>query len=143
MRGLLLSVVVLDGLAYVGRQYGREISLLFGTSTGAVSRAERPNAGARSNLEIFNGCGMEGDACRSSKAIWGPETLGAESARTLFKIRSMRISSREQCGACRMRSQRIGATRRNVRYVIEVCDSGCPRATSAVTSLLILADLYV
>src|SRR5215471_9996783 len=34
-------------------------------------------------------------------------------------------------------------TRRNLRYVIEACDRGWPRATSAVTSLLILKDLYL
>src|SRR5215469_12128249 len=64
MRRLLFSVVVLAGLYYVRRQYGREIGRLFGTSTSALSRAEKPLAGAvpRTNLEMFNGCGMEGDA---------------------------------------------------------------------------------
>jgi hypothetical protein len=63
MGRLLLSVVVLAGLAYLGRQYGREINRLL-ESTGAVSRVEKPNAGAAPgrNLKIFNGCGMEGDA---------------------------------------------------------------------------------
>jgi hypothetical protein len=63
MRRLLLSVVVVAGLAYLGRQYGREIGRLLGTSTGAISRVEKPNAGAAPgrSLEIFNGCGMEGD----------------------------------------------------------------------------------
>jgi len=62
MRRLLLSVVVLAGFANIGRQYGPAIILLFGTSIEAVSRAERPNEGARRNLEIFHGCGIEGDA---------------------------------------------------------------------------------
>jgi len=55
MRRVFLFVVVLAGLFYVARQYGREIGRLFGTSTGAVSRVEKPNAGAGRNLEIFNG----------------------------------------------------------------------------------------
>lgn len=64
MRRLLLSVVVLAGLFYVVRYNGGEIRRLFGTSTRALSRVEKPIAGAlpRRNLEIFNGCGMEGDA---------------------------------------------------------------------------------
>ena len=64
MRRLLLSVVVLAGLSYLGRQYGGVIGRLFGTSSGALSRAEKPIAGAvpSRNLEIFNGCGIEGDA---------------------------------------------------------------------------------
>ena len=37
MRRLLLSVVVLAGLSYLGRQYGGGIGRLFGTSTGALS----------------------------------------------------------------------------------------------------------
>jgi len=57
MRRLLLSGVVLAGVFFVARQYGSEMSLLFGTSTGAVSRAEKPNAGVGRILEIFNGCG--------------------------------------------------------------------------------------
>jgi len=64
MRRLFWFVVVLAGLFYASRQYGREMGRLFGTSTGAVSRVEKPNAGGArgKNLEIFNGCGMEGDA---------------------------------------------------------------------------------
>src|SRR5262249_21729839 len=62
MRRLLLSVVVFAGLFYVGRQYSGDLGRLFGTSNRAVSRAEKPNAGVRRNLELFNGCGMEGDA---------------------------------------------------------------------------------
>jgi hypothetical protein len=64
MRRLLLFVVVLAGLSYLGRQYGGGIGRLFGTATGALSRVEKPIAGAvpGTNLEIFNGCGMEGDA---------------------------------------------------------------------------------
>src|SRR5215472_16398007 len=64
MRRLLLSVVVLAGLSYLGRQYGGGIGRLFGTSTGALSPVEKPVSGevAGRNLEIFNGCGMEGDA---------------------------------------------------------------------------------
>ena len=64
MRRLLLSVVVLAGLSYLGRQYGGGIGRLFGTSIGALSRIEKPIAGAvpGRNLEIFSGCGMEGDA---------------------------------------------------------------------------------
>jgi hypothetical protein len=63
MRRLLLSVVVLAGLLYVVRQNGGQIGRLFGTSTRALSRVEKPLAGAvpDRNLEIFNGCGMEGD----------------------------------------------------------------------------------
>ena len=54
MRPLLLSVLVLAGLAYLGRQYDRAIGRPFGTSTGAVSR-EEPVAGAAlgMNLQIF------------------------------------------------------------------------------------------
>ena len=64
MRRWLFSVVVLAGLFYLGRQYVGGIGRLFGTSTGARSRVEKPFAGAvpGRNLEIFNGCGMEGDA---------------------------------------------------------------------------------
>lgn len=64
MRRLLLSVVVLAGLSYLGRQYGGGVGRLFGTSSGAPSRAGKPFADAvpERNLEIFNGCGMEGDA---------------------------------------------------------------------------------
>jgi hypothetical protein len=64
MRRLSLSVVVLAGLFYVGRQYGRELGWLVGASNRAVSRVERPSTSAAPgrNLEIFNGCGMEGDA---------------------------------------------------------------------------------
>jgi hypothetical protein len=62
MRRLLLSVVVLAGLAYLGRQYGREIGRMFGASTGAVSRVPVAGAAPARNLEIFDGCGMEGDA---------------------------------------------------------------------------------
>jgi hypothetical protein len=64
MRRLLLSVVVLAAIFYLRRRYGHEIGRLLGTSRGALSRVERPLAGAvpRRNLEIFNGCGMEGDA---------------------------------------------------------------------------------
>jgi hypothetical protein len=64
MRQLLLFAVVLAGLFYLGRQYGGGIGWLFGTSTGALSRVEKPNSGAvpGRSLEIFNGCGMEGDA---------------------------------------------------------------------------------
>ena len=64
MRRLLLSVVVLAGLSYLGRQYGGGIGRLFGTSTSALSPVEKPVSGevAGRNLEIFNGCGMEGDA---------------------------------------------------------------------------------
>ena len=63
MRRLFWFVVVLAGLCYVSRQYAGEISRLSGTSTGAVSRIGKPVAGAppERNLEIFNGCGMEGD----------------------------------------------------------------------------------
>ena len=63
MRRLSLSVVVLAGLFYVGRQYGRELGWLVGASNRAVSRVERPSTSAAPgrNLEIFNGCGMEGD----------------------------------------------------------------------------------
>lgn len=39
MRPLLLSVLVLAGLAYLGRQYDLAIGQPFGTSTDAVSRA--------------------------------------------------------------------------------------------------------
>ena len=64
MRRLLFSVVVLAGLYYVVRQNGGEFGRVFGTSTRALSRVEKPFAGAvpAKNLEIFNGCGMEGDA---------------------------------------------------------------------------------
>lgn len=64
MRRLLFSVVVLAGLFYVVRRNGGEIGRLFGTSTGALSRVEKPLVSAvpPRNLEIFNGCGMEGDA---------------------------------------------------------------------------------
>ena len=64
MRRLLFSVVVLAGIFYTARQYGGGIGRLFGTSTGALSRVEKPFAGAvpGRNLEIFNGCDMEGDA---------------------------------------------------------------------------------
>ena len=64
MRRLFLSVVVLAGLSYLGRQYGGGIGRLFGTSTGALSPVDKPIAGAvpGRSLEIFNGCGMEGDA---------------------------------------------------------------------------------
>src|SRR5215467_7930807 len=64
MRRLLLSVVVFAGLFYVGRQYSGELGRLVGASTRAVSRVERPSTSAvpGRNLEIFNGCGMEGDA---------------------------------------------------------------------------------
>src|SRR5215469_16347068 len=64
MRRLLFSVVVLAGLYYVARQYTGEIGRLFGTSTRALSRVEKSVAGAvpPRNLDIFHGCGMEGDA---------------------------------------------------------------------------------
>lgn len=64
MRRLFLSMVLLAGIAYIGRQYRKEIVRLFSIPSRAVSRAEKPIAGAglRTNLEIFNGCGMEGDA---------------------------------------------------------------------------------
>jgi len=64
MRRLLFSVVVLVGLYYVARQYTGEIGRLFGTSTRALSRVEKSVAAAvpLRNLEIFHGCGMEGDA---------------------------------------------------------------------------------
>jgi hypothetical protein len=64
MQRLLLSVVVLAGLAYVGRQYRREIGQLLGASTQVVSRVEKPVGSELSgrNLETFDGCGMEGDA---------------------------------------------------------------------------------
>ena len=64
MRRLFLLLVVLAGLFYVGRQYCREIGRLSGASAGAISRIEKPVASAapRRNLEIFNNCGMEGDA---------------------------------------------------------------------------------
>jgi len=64
MRRLFLSVVLLAGIAYIGRQYRKEIVRLFRIPSGAVSRAEKPIAGAglRTNLEIFKGCGIEGDA---------------------------------------------------------------------------------
>ena len=64
MRRLLFSVVVLAGIFYTTRQYGGGIGRLFGTSTGALSRVEKPLARAvpARNFEIFNGCGMDGDA---------------------------------------------------------------------------------
>lgn len=64
MRRLLFSVVVLAGLFYIGRQYGGGIGRRFLSSSGALSRAQRPLARAvpPRNLEIFHGCGMEGDA---------------------------------------------------------------------------------
>jgi len=114
-RGLLLSVVLLAGLAYVGRQYGPEISLLFDTSAGAVSRAERPNAGCGEEpggiqrLRHGGRCGsfIEGDlevprhlARRLHGLYFNPQHADFE-PRTIW--------------ACRMRSQRVGATRRNVR----------------------------
>lgn len=64
MRRLLWFVVVLAVLSYLGRQYGGGIGRLFGPSPRALSRVEKPLAGAvpGRNLDIFNGCGMEGDA---------------------------------------------------------------------------------
>ena len=64
MRRLLWFVIVLVGLSYLGREYGGGIGRLFGISPGVLSRVERPlaNAVPGRNLEIFNGCGMEGDA---------------------------------------------------------------------------------
>src|SRR5215472_13492340 len=64
MRRLFLSVVVLAGLFYVRQQYGGgRIGSLFGTS-GPLPRVEKPPADAvpARNLEVFRGCGMEGDA---------------------------------------------------------------------------------
>lgn len=64
MRRLLLSMVLLAGLSYLSLQYGGGIGRLFGISTAARSRGEKPLAGAAParNLETFHGCGMEGDA---------------------------------------------------------------------------------
>src|SRR5215469_6751798 len=63
MRRFLFSVIVLAGFFYVGRQYGG-IGRLLGTSTRALSRVGKPLADAvpGRSIEIFNGCGMEGDA---------------------------------------------------------------------------------
>jgi len=64
MRRLFLLVTVLAGLLYVGRQYGREIGRLSGASTGTVSRTVKPvrDVAPGKSLEIFDGCGVEGDA---------------------------------------------------------------------------------
>ena len=64
MRRLLFSVVVVAGLFCVARQHGGGIGRLFGPLPRALSRVENPPADAvpGRNLDIFNGCGMEGDA---------------------------------------------------------------------------------
>lgn len=62
MRRLIVSVVVLAGLFYLGRQYVGGIGRLFGTKTGALSRVPFAGAVPGRNLETFNGCGMDGDA---------------------------------------------------------------------------------
>ena len=82
MGRLLRFVVVLPLIAYVvGRftpNFHRLLSTPTTTTTGDVSRGtearkERSNAERFLSLDIFNGCGMDGDA--SSPSVWALDRL--------------------------------------------------------------------